>query len=282
MMLHSLCIPAIPAFSASCSKTIKACTKASSPYQPLYLRFCTSHVENVRYLRTLGVIDPVSRHRKLPSPDTIDRVLNIVNFLKSKGFSESDFPRLAYLCPGLFASELDPTDIAPVFEFLTVEVSASAQESCSLINKCPQILFSDVEYCLKPTLNYLRQLGIGRLNFPSTLNAHLLNTRVEKLHGKVKFLRSIGLTHQEIARICARLPSIFGYSIDNNLRPKYDYLVEDMERNLEELKKFPQYFAFSLEKRIAPRHLHLKRRNVKIPLNRMLLWGDEKFYAKWK
>ncbi|KAL3730647.1 hypothetical protein ACJRO7_027646 [Eucalyptus globulus] len=245
-MLHSLCIPAIPAFSASCSKTIKACTKASSPYQPLYLRFRTSHVENVRYLRTLGVIDPVSKHRKLPSPDTIDRVLNIVNFLKSKGFSESDFPRLAYLCPGLFASELDPTDIAPVFEFLTVEVSASAQESCSLINKCPQILFSDVEYCLKPTLNYLRQLGIGRLNFP-------------KLHGKVKFLRSIGLTHQEIARICARLPSIFGYSIDNNLRPKYDYL-----------------------KRIAPRHLHLKRRNVKIPLNRMLLWGDEKFYAKWK
>lgn len=282
MMLHSLCIPAIPTFSVSCSKTIKACTKASSPYQPLYLRFRTSHVENVRYLRTLGVIDPVSRHRKLPSPDTIDRVLNIVNFLKSKGFSESDFPRLAYLCPGLFASELDPTDIAPVFEFLTVEVSASAQESCSLINKCPQILFSDVEYCLKPTLNYLRQLGIGRLNFPSTLNAHLLNTRVEKLHGKVKFLRSIGLTHQEIARICARLPSIFGYSIDNNLRPKYDYLVEDMERNLEELKKFPQYFAFSLEKRIAPRHLHLKRRNVKIPLNRMLLWGDEKFYAKWK
>lgn len=281
-MLHSLCVPAIPAFSASCSKTIKACTKASSPYQPLYLRFRTSHVENVRYLRTLGVIDPVSRHRKLPSPDTIDRVLNIVNFLKSKGFSESDFPRLAYFCPGLFASELDPTDIAPIFEFLTVEVSASAQESCSLINKCPQILFSDVEYCLKPTLNYLRQLGIGRLNFPSTLNAHLLNTRVEKLHGKVKFLRSIGLTHQEIARICARLPSIFGYSIDNNLRPKYDYLVEDMERNLEELKKFPQYFAFSLEKRIAPRHLHLKRRNVKIPLNRMLLWGDEKFHAKWK
>jgi mTERF domain-containing protein len=55
-----------------------------------------------------------------------------------------------------------------------------------------------------------------------------------------------------------------------------------MERDLEELKKFPQYFGFSLEKRIVPRHLHLKERGVRIPLNRMLMWSDDKFYAKWK
>lgn len=64
--------------------------------------------------------------------------------------------------------------------------------------------------------------------------------------------------------------------------PKYEYLVKEMERSLEELKGFPQFFAFSLEKKIAPRHLHLKQRNVRIPLNRMLLWSDQKFYAKWK
>jgi hypothetical protein len=28
--------------------------------------------------------------------------------------------------------------------------------------------------------------------------------------------------------------------------------------------------------------LHLKRRNVKIKLNRMLLWSDGRFYGKWK
>jgi mTERF domain-containing protein len=55
-----------------------------------------------------------------------------------------------------------------------------------------------------------------------------------------------------------------------------------MKRSLDELKEFPQYFAFSLEKKIMPRHLHLKRRNVKIKLNRMLLWSDGRFYGKWK
>ena len=62
----------------------------------------------------------------------------------------------------------------------------------------------------------------------------------------------------------------------------FKYLVDKMERSVEESKKFPQYFGFSLEKRIVPRHLHLKERNVQIPLNRMLLWSDQKFYAKWK
>jgi mTERF domain-containing protein len=58
--------------------------------------------------------------------------------------------------------------------------------------------------------------------------------------------------------------------------------VDEMKRSLDELKEFPQYFAFSLEKKIMPRHLHLKRRNVKIKLNRMLLWSDGRFYGKWK
>ena len=76
-------------------------------------------------------------------------------------------------------------------------------------------------------------------------------------------------------KACVRLPAMFGYSIDNNLWPKFKYLVDKMERSVEELK-FPQYFGFSLEKRIVPRHLHLKERKVQIPLNIMLLWSDQK------
>lgn len=120
------------------------------------------------------------------------------------------------------------------------------------------------------------------MNLPSNLNAHLLNTRVEKLRRKIRFLQSIGFSYEEAANACARVPAIFGYGFESNLLPKFEYLVKEMKRSVEELKGFPQYFGFSLEKRIIPRHLHLKQRNVQIPLNRMLMWGDEKFYAKWK
>lgn len=99
---------------------------------------------------------------------------------------------------------------------------------------------------------------------------------------KMGFLQEIGFSYEEAANVCTRLPAIFGYGVESNLKPKVEYLVEEMEREVEELKRFPQYFGFSLEKRIVPRHLHLKERGVRIPLNRMLMWGDDKFYAKWK
>lgn len=92
----------------------------------------------------------------------------------------------------------------------------------------------------------------------------------------------VGFSYEEAINACGRLPAILGYDVENNLWPKFVYLVKEMERELEELKKFPQYFGFSLEKRIVPRHLHLKERGVRIPLNRMLMWGDDKFYTKWK
>ncbi|KAM7479293.1 hypothetical protein LguiA_027506 [Lonicera macranthoides] len=250
---------------------------------PHRLKFNTSQRENLRYLKTLGVIHP---HTKTPkSPETLAHILSTVNYLKSKGFSDPNFSRLAFLCPNLFSPEFDPTSLEPVFDFLTSDLSASVEESSGLVLKCPNILESNVEFCLRPTLTYLRKLGIEKLNTPTTLNSHLLNTRVDKLKEKVRFLRSLGFSYEDSARVCGRLPAIFGYSIENNLRPKFEYLVRDMKRKgVEEVKGFPQYFAFSLERRIRPRHLHLKQRKVdkEIPLKRMLMWGDERFYAKWK
>lgn len=261
-------------------------SSASAP-APL-LRFRTSYRDNIRYLLSIGLADAYPKLLGNPSPGSLDRILCTVNFLKSRGFSESDFPRLAFLIPRIFSPQFEPTDLQPVFDFLTDEnyLAASPEDACGLILRCPHILEASVEFCLKPTLFYLTQeIGIANLSAPTNLNAHLLNTRVNKLQEKVKFLQSIGFSYEEATKFCARLPAIFGYSIESNLSPKFQYLVRAMGRNIDELKNFPQYFAFSLEKRIAPRHRHLQMRNiqqVKVPLNRMLLWSDKRFYAKWK
>ena len=105
-------------------------------------------------------------------------ILATVDFLQSNGFSDADFPRLAFLCPQIFSSTFETTDIAPIFDFLALELPASVQQSRGLILRCPKILFSDVEFWLRPTLRFLRQVGIQDLSHPSNLNAHLLNTRV--------------------------------------------------------------------------------------------------------
>ncbi|KAK7256288.1 hypothetical protein RIF29_29729 [Crotalaria pallida] len=270
MVLHSLHLPTL------------SYSYYSSPSHSRYIKFRTTYRENVRYLKTLTIIDPKTNPNNLPLPDAVNHILTTVNFLKSKSFTEPDFPRLHSLCPQLFSHFVDPTDISPAFDFLNDDLLATADQSRALILICPTLLFSDVELCLKPTLRFLQQVGVRNLNVPTNQNAHLLNTRVEKLRAKMRFLQERGFSYEEAANACQRLPAIFGYGVESNLEPKFRYLVKEMKREVDELKKFPQYFGFSLEKRIVPRHLHLKERGVRIPLNRMLMWGDEKFYAKWK
>ncbi|CAH8342031.1 unnamed protein product [Eruca vesicaria subsp. sativa] len=262
------------------SSSLSSPPPPSPSSRPLYLKFQTSHRENLRYLSSLGVIP---QNPKLAPPvENLPAVLSAVNFLKSKGISDEDFPRLVYLCPQLFSPAFSISETNPVFDFLAGELGASAAESRGLIVNCPGLLLSDVEYCLRPTLVYLKELGVKNLKRGSKMNAHVLNTRVEKLRAKVRFLKSIGFGHVEAARVCVRVPAIFGYSVEDNLRPKFEFMVYDMERELVELKEFPQYFGFSLGKRIKPRHWHLKKMGVRVSLSRMLMWGDQKFYSKWK
>ncbi|XP_009605968.1 transcription termination factor MTEF1, chloroplastic [Nicotiana tomentosiformis] len=255
---------------------------SSSPNPPFLLRFRTSHRENLRYLKSLGIIKPGNKTYKNPSPESLSQILSIVNLLNSQGFSEADISRIALVCNQVFLPVFSPAHVESVFEFFKFDLAATPEDTRGLILRCPQILESNVPFCLRPTLIYLKELDIGNLNLPTTLNAHLLNTRVDKLEEKVRFLQGIGFSYEESAKFCARFPAIFGYSIEHNLWPKYVYLVEEMRRDIQELKLLPQYFAFSLRNRIVPRHLHLKERNVTVPLKRMLLWSDQRFYAKWK
>ncbi|XP_074285795.1 transcription termination factor MTEF1, chloroplastic [Silene latifolia] len=265
-----------------CSR-IRVLTRCSLSPTPLTtIRFHTDYHEKLSYLRNLGLVDSNPRNPNVPSRKCLDQILVIINYLKSKGFSENDFQKLASTCPKLFSSGLEPADIEPVFIFLAKDVSATSTESRGLILCCPGILFSNVEFCLRPTFAFLKDIGLKKLNSPTNLNAHLLNTRIGKLETKLAFLNSIGFTYEESLKACARLPAIFGYSIENNLQPKVEFLIGGMQRSIDELKEFPQYFAFSLTKRIVPRHMHLKQRGVHIALKRMLMPCDEKFYAKWR
>ncbi|CAJ1825621.1 unnamed protein product [Sphenostylis stenocarpa] len=273
LLRHSLHLPIVSSYSHKSNRV---------PNTSGYIKFQTRYRENLRYLRTLTIIDPKTKPEDLPLPNDVDHIIRTLAFLKSRSFSDADIPRLNYLTPELFSTAVVPSDVSAVFNFLADELPSTASESRDLILRCPKLLFSNVDHCLRPTLQFLRQVGIQELNKPTTRNAHLLNTRVDKLHAKVEFLQELGFSKEEALRACARLPAIFGYDVENNLWPKYVYLVKEMQRDLEELKKFPQYFGFSLKERIVPRHLHLKERGVSIPLNRMLMWGDEKFYKKWK
>ncbi|PKI31721.1 hypothetical protein CRG98_047874 [Punica granatum] len=75
-----------------------------------------------------------------------------------------------------------------------------------------------------------------------------------------------------------RCPALFTFSIENNFKPKLEFFHEEMQRTLKELKDFPQYFAFSLEKRIKPRHEEAVQSRARLPLPVMLKSTNEEFH----
>lgn len=102
------------------------------------------------------------------------------------------------------------------------------------------------------------------------------NTLLPKLH----FLRSLGFSDSEVVNLVLRSPALLTYSIQNNFKPKLEYFLKEMKRDVKEIKRFPQYFSFSLEGKIKPRHRLLVEHGFSMSLSDMLKVSDGEFNVR--
>ncbi|KAA8514893.1 hypothetical protein F0562_018072 [Nyssa sinensis] len=208
---------------------------------------------------------------------TLQSIHSIISFLQSKGIHQKDLGRIFGMCPKILTSDIK-TDLNPVFTFLSQDLKVPDHSFRRVINKCPRFLVSSVRDQLKPALFYLQRLGFKDLEALAYQDPVLLVSSVEKtLIPKLNYLVSLGFSRDDAVGMVLRCPGLFTFSVENNFKPKFDYFAKEMEGKLEELKEFPQYFAFSLEKRIKPRHMEVVQSGVKIHLPLMLKSTDEEF-----
>jgi len=90
----------------------------------------------------------------------------------------------------------------------------------------------------------------------------------------------VGITN--VGQVIGSFPNILGYSVEDNMRPKLEYLAQHilkvpMSKLGRPLEKCPQLLGYSLEKRIKPRYLLLANRGLKLGLSRMLAPTDLEF-----
>ncbi|CAD5177093.1 unnamed protein product [Musa acuminata subsp. malaccensis] len=122
-----------------------------------------------------------------------------------------------------------PTPV-PVFRFLLGPVAIPLPDLRKAVGRCPRLLVSSVSDELRPALHFLRRR--------TTL---LLVSSVEDaLLPKLDYLRGLGFSHEETRSMVLRSPGLLTFSIENNFRPKVEFLIHDMGRDLAELKDFPQ------------------------------------------
>lgn len=98
---------------------------------------------------------------------------------------------------------------------------------------------------------------------------------------RIKYLMDRGLSKRDVALMVHRFSPILGYSIEEVLEPKLEFLLNSMERPMKDVVYYPRYFSYSLEKKIKPRFWVLKGRNIDCTLKDMLGKNDEDFAAEF-
>ncbi|XP_030956447.1 transcription termination factor MTEF1, chloroplastic [Quercus lobata] len=237
--------------------------------------------QKILYLENLNV----NSHKALQlNPDfrstPLSSLLSVEQCLSSFGLTRSSLGRILDMYPQLLTS--DPhTQLYPIFDFLLNEVRIPFLHIPKSITRCPRILVSSVPNQLRPTFSFLQNLGfVGPHSITSHTVVLLVSSVEDTLLPKIQFLQSLGFSHEEVATMVIRSPGLLTFSITNNLLPKVKYFLEEMKGDIVELKRFPQYFSFSLEGKIKPRHRLLLEHRLSLPLPAMLKVSDGEFTAR--
>ncbi|KAK4709840.1 hypothetical protein R3W88_004353 [Solanum pinnatisectum] len=194
--------------------------------------------------------------------------LEIMGVDSGKALSQNPyFARIFGMYPTILTSDVR-SELNLGFNLLSKDLRVPEDNFRKVINKCPRLLICSVKDQLKPTLFYLQRLGFTDVHHLAYQDPILLVSSVEN---------NLGFTRREAVEMTLRCPGLFTFSIQNNFKSKFDYFSQQMKGELDELKDFPQYFAFSLDKRIKPRHIQLVDNGVSMPLSLMLKTTDEEF-----
>ncbi|XP_058068455.1 transcription termination factor MTERF4, chloroplastic isoform X3 [Magnolia sinica] len=222
--------------------------------------------------KKLGQVIAASPQLLLQKPNEF---LEVVSYIEELGFDKESIGRILSRCPEIFASSVENTLKKKLN--LLIEFGIYRNNLPRVIRKYPELLVSDVNNTLLP-----RRFVKAR---PSPLTATFANLLcvcgTSGLCFRMKYLMKIGLSKREVASMVNRFSPLLGYSIEEVLKPKLDFLVCTMNKPVRDVVEYPRYFSYSLEKKIKPRFWVLKGRNLECSLKDMLGKNDEDFAADY-
>ncbi|CAK9043284.1 unnamed protein product, partial [Durusdinium trenchii] len=110
---------------------------------------------------------------------------------------------------------------------------------------------------IKEISRFLNSEGYSRKNVNLTLKGSLSGWRCNEatLQPKLKWLRQIGLSHDQVTKAVATSPAILGLSIEQNLKPTVEWLL-DLSLSEAQVAKavtaHPAILGYSIERNLKP------------------------------
>ncbi|CAL5037640.1 unnamed protein product [Urochloa decumbens] len=200
-------------------------------------------------------------------------------------------------------------DVVPKIEFF-ISLYGSFEKLLAVMKKSYRILQSDLERVIKPNFMLLRQCGLSvrdiaqlwcckarvltsnpehvkelvlraeELGVPRRSRmfrqavAVVTNITKERVAARLEFLkRTLGCYNSEVATAVSKMPTILGLT-EECLHHKIQFLINEVGLEPQYIMQRPALLAYSLEKRLVPRHCVMK-----VLLAKGLLDSNRSFYT---
>ncbi|ONI13626.1 hypothetical protein PRUPE_4G234100 [Prunus persica] len=257
----------------------------------LQINVCSAK-ERLEYLLSVGVKQRDVRRMLLRQPQILEYTVennlkSHVAFLMSLGIPSSRFGQIIAAAPSLFSYSIE-NSLKPTVRYLVEEVGIKEKDLGKVVQLSPQILVQRIDISWNTRLNFLsEEIGAPRDSIVKMVKKHpqFLHFSIDDgLLPRINFLRSIGMCNADILKVLTSLTQVLSLSLEENLKPKYKYLVNELHNEVHSLTKYPMYLSLSIDQRIRPRHrflLSLKKAPKRpFPLS-SLVPTDECFCQQW-
>ena len=193
----------------------------------------------------------------------VSKIISRVEYLKSElGLEGTSLVKIVSKDPQILLQRNRHS--IPRCRYLT-HLGLDTQELASVLSKQPSILHLSVQNSLKPRVEFLKDLGISHENVAKLILRHpqTLQYSFDGIKEHVNFLaKDCKMNDEEVAKTISRLNTFFSLSLEDNLRPKYEYLIDELGGTKQTAISFPAYWSLALDTRIKPRHRFMEEYNA--------------------
>nr|POF21321.1 transcription termination factor mterf9, chloroplastic [Quercus suber] len=218
--------------------------------------------ERLEYLLSVGVKHRDVKRIILRQPQILEYTVennlkSHVAFLMGLGIPSSRVGQIIAAAPSLFSYSLE-NSLRPTVRYLVEEVGINEKDLGKVVQLSPQILVQRIDISWNTRYIFLsKELGAPRDSVVKMVKKHpqLLHYSIDDgLLPRINFLRSIGMQDSDILKVLTSLTQVLSLSLEENLKPKYKYLINELHNEVHSLTKYPMYLSLSLDQRIRPRH----------------------------
>ncbi|KAK4277643.1 hypothetical protein QN277_015607 [Acacia crassicarpa] len=222
--------------------------------------------------------------RKLPAilSYRVEHVEGHVEFLRSfAGLNDREIFRIIMVFPSIVSASRE-RKLRPRIEFLK-DCGLNSDEIFKFLIKAPLFLGHSFHENIAYKLVFLVKIGY-EYRTKDLAMAIGSTTRIscENLQKVIDLFLSYGLSCEDIVVMSKKHPQVLQYN-HTSLGKKMKYLIEEMDRDIDELLAFPAFLGYKLDDRIKQRFEEkISKRGTRMSLNKLLTVSSERFARKGK